>query len=109
MDADFQDMLLRHRIGISGAESVAEIVHRLRSAHNVSEDLLYTRLSEIFGGDKFEDITTDEYDNSLELIGAENGLRAGPEQEQAIYSMGFDRFWIRHFDGTEESYRSVPR
>jgi len=106
MDVDFQDMLLRHRIEVRGAESVAEIVHRLRSAHNVSEDLLYTRLSELFGGDKFEDITTDEYDNSLELIGAENGLKAGPEQEQAIYSMGFCRFWIRHLDETEEAYRN---
>lgn len=66
------------------------------------DSLLYETILKIFGADDNDpttwtcnDICTDWYDNSLELVGCIDSLKeATPEQQKAIFDLGFSRFWL---------------
>lgn len=85
--------------------TLADRIHDGKSAESDIEDELDTW----WGG--VDHIGTDYYDNSLEVYFEDHmvDLEATPEQQQAIYDMGFSRFWLnfkggQHKGGTERHY-----
>ena len=70
---------------------------------------LHTALLAIFGADPdnvdswpFDDIKTDYYDNSVEMMDAKEGFEATVDQEKKVYELGFSRFWINYVGPREE-------
>lgn len=52
------------------------------------------RLVDMLG--EFDRITTDDYDQSLEIHGCPDDLRLSVEQQQFIRDAGFSRVWLNH-------------
>ena len=91
------------------AGTIADEIHCATSLKSLLYDDIYSRINVLLGGNDsgrsmFDDITTDWYDNSLELKGVIDGTEIKPEVIQAIYEMGFDRFWVNFIDGSEKYF-----
>ena len=89
------------------AGTVADQIHCGYSARNNLEDYLDGWWEHI------DRITTDYYDNSLEIYFEDHvvDLEPTPEQIQEIFDMGFFRFWLnfqggKRKGGTERYYYS---
>lgn len=74
------------------------------------EHELCTKLAVILGGGdpadssfedfKFCDVSYDDHDSSLELLGCNEALNLTQEQAAQIFALGFERVWLNWTDGT---------
>ncbi len=53
----------------------------------------------------FKDISFDWYDSSIELIDCANDLKLNKSQRREIWSLGFDKCWLKYRNGTQRYYR----
>lgn len=92
------------------AGSFADDMHRANSWVGMLKGEAYEVLMEIFCGSRkeddeskwpCEDLKTDWYDNSIELLDCREGLVVTEEQAQKILDMGFSRFWLNWADETQ--------
>lgn len=89
-----------NRAGRADATTFAERIHDGRLAESMVED----RLCDIWP-DVVHHISTDSYDNSLEVYFDTNAppdLASTEEEARQIIEWGFDRFWLNFTDGTEQ-------
>jgi hypothetical protein len=88
------------------AEKLFEAHHALAGAE---EDLCDILVEQIFKWAdtedwQFQDFHFDYYDESLELDKCNPDFRVTGEQAQAIYALGFKRFWVNYTNQTEASH-----
>ncbi len=86
----------------------ADDLYAARRAVEVAEDALVKHVLVILGLDPndpekwpFDDTTYDEYDYSFELKNVKPGLVFTVEQQQRLWDLGFDQFWLNYSDKTE--------
>lgn len=48
--------------------------------------------------------TVDPYDTSIEFLDCGSAMRLTPEQQKALWEIGFARCWLNHDDGSETYY-----
>lgn len=85
--------------------TLAERIHDGHRAESEAEDLLDDLWPELV-----HHIATDAYDNSLEVyfeLATPGDLQATEKEAQAIFAMGFSRFWLNFADGTEQQVSNV--
>jgi len=92
--------------------TAANAIHTAYLWHLCLEDEMQNCFNILLGGGEldgkgeilFDEITTDHYDNSVELKGVKVGTQIPDALAKTIYEMGFDRFWVCFADGTEEAF-----
>ena len=92
--------------------SAADCLHRAWHWRELLADAIFDYFNLLLGGNDdgltlLDDISTDHYDNSIELHGVKPSTAISEELRQAIKELGFDRYWINFTDGTEQ-YCSGP-
>lgn len=55
-------------------------------------------------GNKFEDWHFDPYDDSIEFDGCADDMAITEADQKLLWSVGFERCWLNHKDGTETYY-----
>ena len=97
--------------------TIADEIHCMSSWKASLYDDIYEKLNVLLGGNKegedqdicmFDDITTDSYDNSLELKGVRDNTEIKQELIDTVFEMGFDRFWVNFIDGSEKYFYKKP-
>lgn len=80
----------------------AEMIHNGNAAHDFVEDSMESLWPELVCR-----ISTDSYDNSLEVdfaITAPADLTVTPKQVDTVLSFGFSRCWLNFTDSTEQYF-----
>ena len=93
---------------LDASEPIGTTILKLHKLNSVIETQLYEELLKILGctldNCPFQDIRLDDYDESIELQGANMELYFTDEQWGKVALLGFKRGWIVHFDGSERAY-----
>lgn len=77
----------------------------LHVKYHIAEDAMIEAILRILGFDCASDeVDFDDYDSSFEVYNIRNDYRATKEQCEAIFELGFAKFWIHHLDKAETHY-----
>lgn len=92
-------------------KNLANKIHSINHMKTLYEEFLYDEIIKIFNGDDdnskswpCEDLHTDFYDNSLELISCLKSTKPTEEQQSQIWKMGFSKLYVNYKDGSEKLY-----